>query len=110
MTKRLGREKQCAKCPWKVETDPRDISNGYCESAHRALEGTIATHLQIGGTIKVMACHESPIGKETECIGWLINQLGPGNNIVLRISMLGYDLSGVKVFGEQHQIFADTLP
>lgn len=108
--KRLGRDKQCAKCPWKVTTDPYEIPNGYNEAAHRALSGTIATHLQIGGVIRVMACHESPVGKEMECIGWLVNQMGPGNNIALRILMQNYDLSRVELVGKQHHTFEDTLP
>lgn len=57
-----------------------------------------------------MACHESPVGKETYCVGWLMNQLGPGNNIPLRIQMMKYDLSGVELHGEQHKTFEDTLP
>ena len=57
-----------------------------------------------------MACHESPIGKETHCVGWLMNQLGPGNNIALRLEMRNYDLSQVQLDGEQHETFEDTLP
>lgn len=57
-----------------------------------------------------MACHESKVGKEAHCIGWLMNQLGPGSNIGLRIEMLGYDLSNVELVGEQHDCFEDTLP
>lgn len=54
-----------------------------------------------------MACHE---GHEDYCIGWLVHQLGPGNNIPLRIQMMRYDLSKVKTIGKQHQRFEDTLP
>lgn len=57
-----------------------------------------------------MACHESMPGSETYCIGWLIHQLGPGNNIGLRFRMLNYDLSGVELDGDQHERFEDTLP
>lgn len=39
-----------------------------------------------------------------------MNQLGPGNNIGLRLRMLDYDLSKVKLDGEQHGRFEDTLP
>lgn len=108
--KHLGRDKQCAKCPWKTATNPYDIPDGYDVEKHEALANTIATGIQIGGAINVMACHESPVGKETECIGWLINQMGPGNNIALRILMMGYDLSQVEVFGDQHETFEETLP
>lgn len=30
---------QCAKCPWKVTTDPFDIPDGYCPTKHAALAG-----------------------------------------------------------------------
>jgi hypothetical protein len=57
-----------------------------------------------------MACHESKPEDEMHCIGWLMNQLGPGNNIGLRLQMLEFDLSEVEIFGEQHERFEDTLP
>lgn len=44
------------------------------------------------------------------CIGWIENQLGPGNNIPLRLKMLNYDLSEMETFGDQHERFEDTLP
>ena len=34
---KLKRLKQCAKCPWKVSTDPHDIPN-FCCSAHASSE------------------------------------------------------------------------
>lgn len=110
MKKKLGREKQCAKCPWKVKTDPHEIPNGYSVRLHRGLKKTIAEPGAICGTGRAMACHESKPGEESHCIGWLVNQLGPGNNIGLRLQMLNYDLKGVEVFGEQHERFEDTLP
>lgn len=57
-----------------------------------------------------MACHESKPGDESHCIGWLMQQLGPGNNIGLRIQMMSYDLSAVELDGDQHECFEDTLP
>lgn len=58
-----------------------------------------------------MACHESPIGKEQYCIGWLYNQLGEGNNIPLRIQMRNCEnLKDMHIVGEQHSRFEDTLP
>jgi len=111
--KRLGRDTQCAKCPWKVSTDPNKIPNGYSVKRHKKLKGTIAEPGSFAGLAcpaKAMACHESVKGKETYCIGWLAHQMGPGNNIGLRMKMLDYDLSGVKLDGEQHQRFEDTLP
>lgn len=43
--------------------------------------------------------------------GGLINQLGPGNNIGLRIRMISCDnRDRIKVVGDQHKRFEDTLP
>ncbi len=106
-TKRLCREKQCAKCPWKLSTDPNDIPNGYSEAKHKNLKKTINSGMRsIGGIQSVMGCHEED---EAHCIGWLVNQLGVGNNLGLRMRMLKHDLSRVEVFGEQHETFEGTL-
>jgi hypothetical protein len=104
---RLKRTRQCLKCPWRVETDPYDIPNGYDVEKHRALRSTIAepgdwTHSH------VMACHETA---EAHCIGWLVNQLGPGNNIALRLRIRSCtNAHAIQLRGEQHETFEDTLP
>lgn len=108
----LKRTKQCEKCPWKVEVDPFDIPNGYTIERHRNL---IKTTVECGieavkkDTIDVMSCHES--NNDEYCVGWLKNQLGIGNNIVMRLKMMscanGRD---IQTFGEQHERFEDTLP
>lgn len=105
--------KQCQKCPWKVGTDPYDIPNNYCEAKHASLAGTIADPgvIQVGSRIRVMACHESKGDDQIVCVGWLMNQLGPGNNIALRMAVVGGQISAdVKTVGEQHERFEDTLP
>lgn len=110
---RLPRTKQCDKCPWKVSTDPYDIPGGYSVRKHKALKDTIAdpTMLQFGGGLRMMACHEHPPGKEVPCVGWLVNQLGPGNNIALRLQMLNCENArNIELDGPQHQRFEDTLP
>lgn len=103
---------QCAKCPWKVTTDPNEIPNGYSAELHEKLSGTIAEPATLPkGPLRVFACHETPKGKELPCVGWLMHQLGPGNNIGLRISVSeGRIDANVKTVGEQHQSFEDTLP
>lgn len=103
---------QCKKCPWKTTTNPRVIPNGYCSAKHAALSSTIAEpgSLRRGG-LRVMACHETPPGKELACVGWLVNQLGPGNNIALRLVVMTGQIDGnVKTVGPQHERFEDTLP
>lgn len=111
MKKKLRRNVQCKKCPWKKSTDPNKIPNGYSCEAHAKLKETIADPGAISLIeMRAMACHESPVGKETFCLGWLMNQLGPGNNLGLRMRMMDYDLRKVRLVGEQHRHFEDTLP
>lgn len=108
--KKLKREVQCAKCPWKISTNPHEIPDGYCETKHRNLKGTIAEPGSLNYNNRAMACHHSDGKDEMYCVDWLVNQLGPGNNIGLRLKMLDFDLSKMRVVGEQHQRFEDTLP
>jgi len=55
-----------------------------------------------------MACHET---HNAHCIGWLMHQLGPGNNIGLRMRVMNCENIGkVRLVGEQHKTFEDTLP
>lgn len=109
---KLKRTKQCAKCPWKVSTDPHDIPDGYCEIKHANLKDTIAKEGEFNlGPLKAMACHHSTGDDNMYCVGWLNNQLGVGNNIGLRIRMMSCEnISQLKVVGEQHRRFEDTLP
>ena len=105
---------QCAKCLWKVSTNPHDIPNGYCVKKHQALRNTIAEPGSLrafGGEMRMMACHESKPGAEIPCVGWLAHQLGPGNNIALRLYMIKKpELARFRLVGSQHQRFEDTLP
>lgn len=104
--------RQCAKCPWKKSTNPHDIPDRYSTELHRGLQSTIADPgtLQVGG-LRVMACHETKAGSELPCVGWLVNQLGPGNNIGLRLAVMHGRVDGnVKTVGAQHATFEDTLP
>lgn len=113
-TFKLKRLRQCAKCPWKESSDPHSIPNGYTEDLHRALSSTIAEPGVLpepNHEMRIFACHDSPIGEEAHCVGWLINQLGPGNNLPLRIKMLACEnLDRVQLDGPQHERFEDTLP
>lgn len=103
--------RQCKACPWRVDVVPeRDIPGGYCEAKHRALEKTISDGSFRGGNIQAMACHESRVGAEFVCVGWLANQLGPGNNIALRLQSLSGRYPAFELVGAQHARFEDTLP
>lgn len=115
-TWKLKRTAQCAKCPWIVGVDPHEIPNGYCEQKHRDLVKTIAPsdtlaqaleHIN-GKPMHIMACHET---EDAHCVGWLNNQLGVGNNIALRLSVMSCENIGkLRLRGDQHEAFEDTLP
>lgn len=112
MTFRLKQTKQCQNCPWREDSDPYAIS-GYSLGMHQDLESTIAEPgaINLGQELKAMACHNSTEEKQFHCIGWLVNQLGDGNNIGLRVQMRNCtNAREIEVFGEQHQRFEDTLP
>lgn len=104
--------KQCKKCPWKVSTNPNEIPDGYSKDLHADLKDTIANPGEfLLRSIRAMACHETPIGKELPCVGWIHNQMGVGNNIGLRLQVATGGIDGnVEVVGEQHQRFEYTLP
>lgn len=108
----LKRVKQCAKCPWKKSVNPHDIPNGYDAQKHENLRSTIADrHNPLSSMVKerrVMACHETD---KAHCVGWLHNQLGEGNNMGLRISMMSCEnIDKLEVIGDQHNSFDETLP
>lgn len=108
---KLKRVRQCAKCPWKISTDPYDIPNGYSVEKHKRLEGTIADPGAFRLSGSAMSCHEHPPEDETHCIGWLVNQLGEGSNIGLRLRMIGCEnAKSIQLDGPQHLTFKDTLP
>lgn len=100
---------QCAKCPWKVTTNPHEIPH-YDVEKHHALRGTIASDplaSAFAPELRLMTCHET---RELVCIGWLEHQLGPGNNIGLRIAARSGRFGTFETVGEQHETFEDTLP
>lgn len=108
---KLKRTAQCEKCPWRVEIDPHGIPDGYCEAKHRALSDTIAEPGALpepDAPLRAMACHET---EDAHCVGWVHNQLGPGNNILLRLRMHSCsNLDKLRLRGEQHPTFGATLP
>jgi hypothetical protein len=109
----MKRRIQCEKCPWRTDVDPRDIPNGYCELKHQNLKSTIAERAELlppSKPLRIMACHESKPGKAIVCVGWLHNQLGPGNNIPVRLAMSRGTFPAFELVGEQHERFEDTLP
>lgn len=112
---KLKRTVQCQKCPWRTDVNAHDIPNGYDLDRHRALSRTIASVSDPLSTLttptNVMACHETDPGQETHCVGWLVNQIGPGNNIGLRIQMLScQNVEKIRTVGTQRESFENTIP
>ena len=106
----LTQTKQCANCPWKVDSDLFKIP-GYDRTQHHNLAQTIVSDgiLDPSHPVLFMGCHNSSEGNDLECIGWLRNQLS-SNNIGLRLMMIGCANSGdIEVLGEQHLTFEETL-
>ena len=103
---------QCAKCPWKKGVDAFDIPGGYSREKHKALASTIAEPgaCNLSG-VRVMACHETTAGDELPCVGWLVQQLGDGNNIALRLRVIMGGIDGdVRTVGPQHPTLEATIP
>lgn len=106
--------RQCAHCPWRKDVDPaRDIPGGYSREKHKALASTIAepgSPAGLAGGLRAMACHETLPGAEKPCVGWLVNQLGEGNNLALRMQVLASRVdANVETIGPQHATLAGTL-
>lgn len=108
---------QCKSCPWRVDCEPmEDIPGGYSIDLHKKLRGTCSSGFESampvlnGGPLRIMACHYSKPGEEFACAGWLDNQIGPGNNIGVRLLVSMGKLPVPEVDGEQHETFEDTLP
>lgn len=111
--------KQCKACPWKKSTSPeKDIPGGYSEEQHEALSCTIARPGDMSGVgraMHVMACHETTPGKERHCVGWTLHQLGPGNNLALRMRAMSDPsfreaVGKMTLDGPQHERLEDTMP
>lgn len=104
--------KQCLSCPWRVACEPdKDIPRYDLELAKgltRTIQSGIETMFQ--KVRHVMACHYSKPGDEFVCAGWLHNQIGPGNNLGVRLAVMTGQHPVPVVDGEQHENYEDTLP
>jgi len=102
---------QCATCPWRADVDPRDIPGGH---GHVVPE-KLAVHTPSGveslaHDLRVATCHEAAIGAKLPCVGWLVHQLGPGNNLAVRVAVLRGSLdANVRTIGEQRDLPQELL-
>ncbi len=94
--------KQCASCPWKRSVDPDRLPGSYghvdrdAVATHSA-EGTRSLRRDTPG----MGCHVKR-NAGLPCVGWLVQQLGPGNNIAMRIAVsIGQVDGNVETVGPQ---------
>lgn len=102
---------QCEKCPWKKGVNPRTIPHGYSVERHKKLRTTIRSDTASLQDGPIMARHETTVGQEKPCVGYLAHQLGRGNNFGLRIRVITGSIdANVRVIGPQHQSLEDTLP
>ncbi len=104
---------QCLSCPWRVGANPdRDIP-GYSRELHEQLESETIAEPGVympSSTLRIMACHVTKPGEDRYCAGWLMNQLGEGNNLPLRVKLArDPTFGGMKLLGPQHATLADTL-
>lgn len=77
---------------------------------HENLKSCIAEPGDICATA-VMACHADGGKNNIPCVGWLVNQLGPGNNIRLRMKLFNDPKAAkLQVVGPQHPNFESTIP
>ena len=106
----LQQVEQCTNCPWREGADLTKIP-GYVRENHKKLSGTIAKDTNIlNQQLRIMACHNSTKVAVYFCIGWLHNQLGIGNNILLRLEMRNCsNIKEIKLKGEQKKTFESTL-
>lgn len=102
---------QCRTCPWRVDCDPMTDIPNYVPGLHHKLDNTIRSGLETLGckTMRVMACHYSKPGEEFPCAGWLSNQIGPGNNLGVRLRVMTGQMPVPVVDGEQYETFEETL-
>lgn len=104
--------RQCKSCPWKAGASVDDIPR-YSRAKHRSLASTIAepgSFAGIGGGMQMMQCHGSTDAAPMVCVGWLAHQIGPGNNLALRLRVATTpSLRDFVVDGPQRETFAETF-
>jgi hypothetical protein len=102
--------KQCATCPWRVDCDPERDIPGYKRELHERVAVTIRNGHESLRPGRAMACHHSKRSAETYCAGWLHYQMGPGNNLGVRLDIWRGAVPAPVVDGEQHARLEDTFP
>lgn len=104
--------KQCKSCPWRVDCVPDEDIPNYRLDLAEGLTRTIQSGLPtlFATERRLMGCHYSKPGEEFPCAGWLHNQIGVGNNLGVRLSVMTGRMPVPEVDGPQHERYEDTLP
>lgn len=93
------RKRQCPNCPWKKSTTA--IPGGSSEKWEELVTGFEVSGRTFGGPLRAMQCHDSEDEDPQYCAGWVVNQLGPGNNLQLRVMALDGRFDDVRTVGPQ---------
>ncbi len=103
--------KQCKTCPWRVAVKPsRDVPD-FDPGIYERMQGTLREGLSTlsSKTRTIMECHNGKRGANRPCAGWLHHQIGVGNNIGVRMSVMVGKLPVPEVIGEQHESLEDLV-
>lgn len=103
---------QCQTCPWRADVDPRNIPGGYGHVIAELLaEHTPSGPASLASTLHIATCHEKPERAKLPCVGWLVHQLGAGNNLALRLRVIHGCIDGnVRTVGPQRDLCRELLP
>lgn len=100
---------QCRLCPWKKSTRGQ-IPNGFARDVHDLIRSMSTPMAALHQTELMMQCHETSDAEPLPCVGWMVHQLGPGNDLVLRMKMIAGHYDGdLRTVGPQHERFEDIL-
>lgn len=81
----------CPSCPWRVDQDARDIPN-FDLSLAEALAPTSPDACGMGPDFgaSMFACHQSKMGREIPCAGWLakVGHRHPGVRLSVRMGRI----------------------
>lgn len=80
---------QCASCPWKLSINPDALPANY---GHVDRDAVVRASAEPGSFRRPegppIGCHVVRPGPVLPCVGWLVQQLGPGNNLALRMKVI----------------------
>ena len=104
--------KQCVTCPWRADVDPWNMPGGHGYVLPEMLSSHTPSGMESLATpvLRVATCHEAAIAKKLPCVGWLVHQLGPGNNFAVRLAVLRGSIdANVRTLGKQRDLPEEIL-